>query len=70
MTNSNQNKFEELKPRYKYAYYKANRKTIYNVWYSMGWVYLEAQEDGSINKFRIKQFEEMTITLEKRTTIC
>ncbi len=59
-------KFDSLKERYLSAYEKANGKKVFYLYYAIGWVYIQTSEFLSASKYRISNFEKMTLTLESR----
>jgi hypothetical protein len=59
-------KFDSIKERYLSAYEKANGKKVFYLYYAIGWVYIQTSEFLSASKYRISNFEKMTLTLESR----
>jgi len=60
-----QDKFNELKERYKIAYKICNNNDIKDLYYKRGWVYLKTTPNYE-TKIRVRKFEEMTNILESR----
>jgi hypothetical protein len=59
-------KFDSIKERYLSAYEKYNGKKVFDLCYIIGWVCLRTCKYSSASKYRISEFEKMTLTLESR----
>ena len=65
MTNA-EKKFNSLVQRYYAAFYANNGYKPFEIYFQKGWVHLRSKEEYSAAKYRVKEFEKMTLTLESR----